>query len=253
MLLATDQSHYLRGAHGFRPPQAAELYRLQAGQEVADLDSETINSVTWACAAISARPELRPVAVFTMRKDNVIFQDADRQNVSGAEPVTRASSSACTGMAATDGTRVSTATSPATATTAPPICAAASLDIEGNDIDTAPRHFGSARLGITGDLAGGTAAARRTRVGAHGRVLPRSGQRCTATPGTICSTCACSSPGAAGWQQAWRYRRLRMTNLLNETMPSAPTSALVTTATSSVSRAACFSKSLTRSIDAGLI
>jgi iron complex outermembrane receptor protein len=92
------------------------------------------------------------LSVFTMRKDNVIFQDADRQMSAAPGPAIRALSSACTGMAAPDGMRVSMAASLATATTVTPICAAVSLEIEGNDIDTAPRRFGSARLGHNRDL-----------------------------------------------------------------------------------------------------
>jgi iron complex outermembrane receptor protein len=145
---------YLRAAHGFRPPQAAELYRLQAGQEVADLDSETINSVD-----LGLRGDIRglnyDLSVFTMRKDNVIFQDADRQNVSGARTSHQGlefsvywngSSGWYAGL---DGSlarhRYDSDAN----------LRGSSLEIEGNDIDTAPRHFGSARLGHNRDLVNG--------------------------------------------------------------------------------------------------
>ena len=35
---------YALAGNGFRPPQATELYRLQSGQNVADLDSEEVTS-----------------------------------------------------------------------------------------------------------------------------------------------------------------------------------------------------------------
>ena len=39
------QELVLSYAHGFRPPQSAELYRLQAGQLVADIDSEQVDNI----------------------------------------------------------------------------------------------------------------------------------------------------------------------------------------------------------------
>ena len=70
-------------AHGFRPAQAAELYRLQAGQLAADIESEQVDSLE-----LGWRGEHGPLAwqlaAYTMDKDNVIYQDANRLNVSGA-------------------------------------------------------------------------------------------------------------------------------------------------------------------------
>ena len=68
---------YLVFSTGFRPPQATELYRLQQGQTVADLDSERLLSVeagfgngTWS------------LAVFSQWTRNFIFRDASGFNVS---------------------------------------------------------------------------------------------------------------------------------------------------------------------------
>ncbi len=73
-----------RVARGFRPPQATELYRLQSGQSVADLESETLDSVELGLRqdAESLGWEL---TAFAMRKDHVIFRDADGFNVSDGE------------------------------------------------------------------------------------------------------------------------------------------------------------------------
>ncbi len=70
-----------RVARGFRPPQATELYRLQRGQTVADLDSETLDSVELGLRGDQATVSW-DLTAFAMRKDNVIFRDADGFNVS---------------------------------------------------------------------------------------------------------------------------------------------------------------------------
>jgi outer membrane receptor protein involved in Fe transport len=75
---------FFRIARGFRPPQATELYRLQRGQAVADLDSETLDSVE-----VGIRQGLESLSwdltAFAMRKKNSIFRDANGFNVSDGE------------------------------------------------------------------------------------------------------------------------------------------------------------------------
>jgi outer membrane receptor protein involved in Fe transport len=75
-----DLSAYVNLTRGFRPPQTAELYRLQGQQTTANLDSETLDSAElglhWQPGI--ARLEL---ATYAMKKHNFIFQDADRFNV----------------------------------------------------------------------------------------------------------------------------------------------------------------------------
>ena len=77
---------FLRAARGFRAPQATELYRLQGAQAGADLDSESLDSLE-----LGARGRYRDleyeIGLYYMEKDDVIFQDADRFNISGAETV----------------------------------------------------------------------------------------------------------------------------------------------------------------------
>ena len=62
---------------GFRPPQATELYRLQSGQLVADLDSERIVAaeVGWSSSWLE-------VTAFAQRVRNFIFRDSEGFNVS---------------------------------------------------------------------------------------------------------------------------------------------------------------------------
>ncbi|MXX29779.1 MAG: TonB-dependent receptor [Gammaproteobacteria bacterium] len=75
--LGIRRTGYLMLSTGFRPPQATELYRLQRGQAVADLDSERLLSVeaglkggTWSLSAFSERTR------------DFIFRDASGFNVS---------------------------------------------------------------------------------------------------------------------------------------------------------------------------
>lgn len=143
---------YTRVARGFRAPQTSELYRLQSGQQVADIDSEQIDSFEVGVRGLLTNGLSYAINGYWMRKDEVIFQDRDRQNVSGA---------------ATDHEGVeieldwqfndvwyaALAASVAEHRYASPIELIGSRgDIEGNDIDTAPSHFGSARVGANTSL-----------------------------------------------------------------------------------------------------
>ncbi|MYF31605.1 MAG: TonB-dependent receptor plug domain-containing protein, partial [Gammaproteobacteria bacterium] len=66
---------------GFRPPQTTELYRLQSGQTVADLDSENLRSLE-AGGRGSVGPLDFDVAVYVETTRNLIFRDANGFNVS---------------------------------------------------------------------------------------------------------------------------------------------------------------------------
>jgi outer membrane receptor protein involved in Fe transport len=145
--VTTDHTLYLRLARGFRAPQATELYRLQAGQQVADLDSEEIDNLEVGFRGVFGDRLQYDLAVYHMNKDEVIFQDADRQNVSGAR--TRHyglelslsyafADNWLLGLDATAARHEYDSSIP---------LRGVEEDIKGNDIDTAPRFFGSARLG----------------------------------------------------------------------------------------------------------
>lgn len=136
---------YLRLARGFRAPQATELYRLQAGQETADLDSEQIDNIEIGFRG-SAAGVSYDVSLYYMEKDDVIFQDADRQNISGA-------STEHTGVELSVDYAISDSWQLAVDTTlarhrydSQINLIGSSGDIKGNDIDTSPRVFGSVRL-----------------------------------------------------------------------------------------------------------
>ena len=73
---------YANLVRGFRAPQMTELYRLQSGQQVSDLDSETIDSLELGLRSGSDRWSLDG-ALFAMRKRDSVFRDAEGFNVSG--------------------------------------------------------------------------------------------------------------------------------------------------------------------------
>ena len=68
---------YLMLNTGFRPPQATELYRLQRGQTVADLDSERLLSVE-----AGLKGGAWSLSAFSERTRDFIFRDASGFNVS---------------------------------------------------------------------------------------------------------------------------------------------------------------------------
>lgn len=144
---------YGRFARGFRVPQANELYRLQSGQTVAEIDTETGDSMELGLRYRFSNFSY-DLAAYWMTKRDVIFQDRDRYNVSGAKTTHR-------GIEGSVQWRLSQVWS---------IAGNASYarhrydsdiqllgsrgSIEGNDIDTAPKHFGSIQLNADFAAAG---------------------------------------------------------------------------------------------------
>ena len=82
--LNNQTNMYANLARGFRAPQMTELYRLQNGQQVSDLDSETIDSFELGLRT-NRQTWSAEVSVFTMRKRDSVFRDAEGFNVSGAK------------------------------------------------------------------------------------------------------------------------------------------------------------------------
>ena len=78
---AASTQFYLVAGQGFRPPQTTELYRLQSGQTVADLDSETLRSLEGGARGQAGRLEYH-LAVYAEATENLIFRDANGYNVS---------------------------------------------------------------------------------------------------------------------------------------------------------------------------
>lgn len=129
---------------GFRPPQATELYRLQSGQTVAGINSESLTSFELGWRRSSEAFDF-DVALYAERTDHLIFRDANGFNVSdgetestGVEFTLRGRLGACHEVDLT-GTH-------ARHRYAFDRDAARGEKIrDGNDVDTAPRWLGSAR------------------------------------------------------------------------------------------------------------
>jgi len=81
--LSESTGLYANLLRGFRAPQATELYRLQSGQQVADLNSERLDSVEIGLRTQNSRRSI-DVAAFAARKRDSIYRDAEGFNVSGA-------------------------------------------------------------------------------------------------------------------------------------------------------------------------
>ena len=140
----TNSSLFVSLAHGFRAPQGLELYRLQNGQLVSDLDSENIRSaevgVRWGTDVLAA-----DLVVYAMQKRDSVFRDTAGFSINGARSRHR-------GIEATvdwrigDVWRLNANVSYARHTYDFSAIGRGESFIKGNDIDTAPRWLGSMEL-----------------------------------------------------------------------------------------------------------
>ncbi|NIP19324.1 MAG: TonB-dependent receptor, partial [Xanthomonadales bacterium] len=71
----------VRVTRGFRPPQTTELYRLQSGQSIAELDSVSLDALEASYGADGPGWSFG-ISLYGMRKKHFIFRDADGFNVS---------------------------------------------------------------------------------------------------------------------------------------------------------------------------
>jgi outer membrane receptor protein involved in Fe transport len=145
--LDSQTSLFLALTRGFRAPQATELYRLQSGQNVGDLKPEKLDSLEIGWHRKTPVYSLE-AAAFAMRKRNYIFRDAEGFNVSDGKSQHlglelqadwRWENGLYAGIAAT-WARHTYAFNRAAADGEPVR--------DGDDVDTAPRTLGSARLGL---------------------------------------------------------------------------------------------------------
>lgn len=140
-----SSNHQVFGSisHGFRAPQATELYRLQAEQSVADIDPVEMDSIELGFRGTRNNFNYN-ITLFAMEKENFIFRDTSRQNVDNGETSHR-------GIELDLGATLTTSLSARLAFTFaqheyennPTL---SSSPLKGNEIDTAPETLGSARL-----------------------------------------------------------------------------------------------------------
>lgn len=75
---------WITGGIGFRAPQTTELYRLQSGQQVTDLDSESLRSLELGFATRAGELALG-VTGFLERKKDEVLRDANGFNISAGK------------------------------------------------------------------------------------------------------------------------------------------------------------------------
>lgn len=139
------QQVFVNVARAFRAPQATELYRLQVNQSVADLDSEEVDSVEIGYRAARDTMSYGLVA-YWMEKDNVIFQDSSRSNVSGGK-TDHLGLEFNTLIDLTNSLQLNIVASFAEHTYGANIAPrGVTVSIDGNDIDTAPELTGNVQL-----------------------------------------------------------------------------------------------------------
>lgn len=140
-----DDSHNvaLRLNKGYRAPQATELYRLQNTQSVADLDSVEIESAELGLEG-SGRGWEYAVTGYYMDKKNEIITDSSRLNLNDSHTKHRGLEFSGA-LQLTDEWRLSGAYNLARHTYENDQFSGG-VNINGNDVDTAPRHFGSFQL-----------------------------------------------------------------------------------------------------------
>lgn len=141
--LSANNAVYAVVGQGFRPPQTTELYRLQRGQDVATLDSETLRSLEagWRMRSGSFASH---VALYSHSTDNLIFRDANGFNVSdgATESVGIEADLRWSGERNDIDLALSHARHRYAFTRN---ASRGERIVHGNDVDTAPRWLGSAR------------------------------------------------------------------------------------------------------------
>jgi outer membrane receptor protein involved in Fe transport len=159
--LGTATFAYVNAARGFRAPQMTELYRLQSGQLVSDVDSESIDSLE--AGVRTARDDWRfDASVFLMRKKDSVYRDADGFNVSGGRSRHRGVEVSWDWQLHAFWTIAIDGTYALHQYDFNAVAAGGETFVSGNDVDGAPRWFGRAALEFD---AGGRVAADLQWVG----------------------------------------------------------------------------------------
>ncbi|MAF84314.1 MAG: TonB-dependent receptor, partial [Chromatiales bacterium] len=133
-------------SRGFRAPQATELYRLQEQQDVADLDTTTLDNLELGAHRQTESYTLEAVT-FAMRKRHYIFQDANRNNISDGKSQHIGIELQAEARHASTGLYAGAAGTWARHTYDFSTAARGETIVSGNDVDTAPRKLGSLHIG----------------------------------------------------------------------------------------------------------
>lgn len=154
--LFSDQQLFINANSGFRPPQISEMYRLQREQNVSNLDSESIDAVElgWRgnsqWLSVASNNTLKYPLAFSLssyyyHKEEVIFRDSDFFQINGGK-TDHLGVEFSVQQTFTDFFSSDLSYSYAKHTYANNPDDSSSASIKGNDVDTAPRHFGRLML-----------------------------------------------------------------------------------------------------------
>ncbi|WP_321390714.1 TonB-dependent receptor [Emcibacter sp.] len=145
LLYQFDENHnvYLNLSHGFRAPQATELYRLQRAQTVADLGKVSLKSIELGVRGKRNRLSYT-VSLYAMEKDNYIFRDSSFFNVDSGKS-DHIGADVMVKLDLTDRLSVRGNVSFARHRYTFDLFSE-EINLNGKDIDAAPRNFGSMQL-----------------------------------------------------------------------------------------------------------
>lgn len=142
-----------RAARAFRFPQAAELYRLQRGQDVADLDSETLDGLELGVERRGGRIDLA-ATTYAYDKRNVILRDAQGFNISDGRTSHRGVELDTRWRIAPGWWLDANAAYAVQRYRFDSAIGGGEVISRGNEVDSAPRWLGGARLGRAHPLLG---------------------------------------------------------------------------------------------------
>ncbi len=145
LLYKYHDSHniYLNLSQGFRAPQATELYRLQRAQQVADLKKVSLKNIELGFRGQQDFISYN-ISFYAMKKDNYILRDSSFFNVDGGKS-DHIGADVMVKLDVSDTLSVRGNVSFARHRYAFDFISG-SANLNGNDIDTAPRHFGSMQV-----------------------------------------------------------------------------------------------------------
>jgi iron complex outermembrane recepter protein len=143
--LTSNHTLYITGARGYRAPDTSELYRLQRQQSVADLDGERVDSIE-AGGRGAFGPLRYSLAVFKMKKDNVIFRDSNGFNVSDGKTDHEGVEYELNWMPLETLSLALAGTYAKHTYAFNQAIEQGETIVSGHDVDTAPRHVNTARL-----------------------------------------------------------------------------------------------------------
>lgn len=139
---------WLSLSHGFRMPQATELYRLQGAQATADLRPEQLRAVELG-ASFRAGAFALQSALYRMRKRDVLFRDAELFNRTGGG--TRHEGLEIEASWQANARLVVELTGSIARHRYDRDFLLGGVNLKGLDVDTAPRRFGGTRLRWEGE------------------------------------------------------------------------------------------------------